>query len=443
MLRLCVFARDFDFHMQKKRFVLLSALLALGLALAACAPAAPRPVLVMWHALDGVRERALLKLVDQWNGANSAGVVIVPEKKSSANLHSAMQAGIRNGTLPAMALVTPSQAALYEQLNGLTQLDAFADNADAGWNANDRADLYPFVLNAGRTPQGRLVGVPMGGSARFMIANRDWLGNMNQQSAPVEWAQFDKNCNSATDRFAGTLCFGIVLNRVLFEEWTAAKGAPVYSAQTQSLQIASPATASAIENLVTYLQNGIAYRVPTAQRAIDDFAAARVLLANDWSYRLNLYADTIPDRANFAYDVSTLPANAGAKPVSMFVAPLWVLPRGNADRARAGWQFIKWITDAPQTAQWASETNELPARASVINTLNLDPAQPLDAGRAALLQQIAPNAVASPLYAGWPCVQEELQNALRQIFDNQPITETLTLAQSRAQDVLSVDCSNR
>lgn len=397
----------------------------------------------MWHALDGIRERALLKLVDQWNSVNPAGIVIVPERKTASNLHNTLQAGIRNGTLPAMALVSPSQAAVYEQLNGLTQLDAFADSADAGWDASDRADLYPFMLSAGRTPQGRLIGVPMGGDARFMIANRDWLGNLNQQSAPADWAQFDKNCNSATDRFAGTLCFGIVLNRILFEEWTAAKGAPVYAAQTQSLQITSPATASAIETLVTYLQNGIAYRVPIAQRAIDDFAAARVLLANDWSDQLGTYAGIIPERANFKFEVSMLPGNAGATPVSMFAAPLWVLPRGTNDRARAAWQFIKWITDAPQTAQWASETNELPARASVINMLNLDLTQPLDAGRAALLQHIAPNAMASPLYAGWPCVQEEMQNALRQIFDNQSITETLTLAQARAQDVLNVDCSAR
>jgi ABC-type glycerol-3-phosphate transport system substrate-binding protein len=141
--------------------------------------------------------------------------------------------------------------------------------------------------------------------------------------------------------------------------------------------------------------------------------------------------------------VSTLPASAGGNPVSMFSAPLWVLPRGNAERARAGWQFIKWVTGVAQTAQWASETSELPARASVINSLDLDTTESLDASQAALLQRVAPNAVASPLYAGWPCVQEELQNALRQIFDNQSITETLTLAQARAQDVLNTDCSAR
>ena len=319
----------------------------------------------------------------------------------------------------------------------------YADNAEDGWDASDRADLYPFMLSAGRTPQGRLVGVPMGGSARFLIANRDWLANMNQQQAPADWEQFDKDCNSATDRFAGTLCFGIVLNRILFEEWTAAQGAPAYSSATQSLQIASAGVASAIDKLVTYLQNGIAYRVPAQQRAIEDFAAARVLLTNDWSTRLNSYAEIIPDRANFGYEVSTLPASAGDNPVSMFAAPLWVLPRGNPERASAAWHFINWITDGAQTAQWARETDELPARASAINDLNLDPAQPLDAGHAALLQRVAPSAIASPLYAGWPCVQEELQNALRLIFDNQSITETLTLAQARAQDVLNTDCSAR
>jgi hypothetical protein len=80
---------------------------------------------------------------------------------------------------------------------------------------------------------------------------------------------------------------------------------------------------------------------------------------------------------------------------------------------------------------------------SAASQLNLDPALPLDSARNVVLQRIAPHAQPTPLLSGWPCVHDELANGLRQIFDGQPITDTLALVQSRAQEVLNADCSMR
>ncbi|GIV85014.1 MAG: hypothetical protein KatS3mg052_2021 [Candidatus Roseilinea sp.] len=75
--------------------------------------------------------------------------------------------------------------------------------------------------------------------------------------------------------------------------------------------------------------------------------------------------------------------------------------------------------------------------------MDLNPEEPLDALRIQALRQIAPVARPAPLLSGWPCVQAELSNALRQVIEGQPLADMLLLAQMRAQSLLNADCALR
>jgi ABC-type glycerol-3-phosphate transport system substrate-binding protein len=426
--------------------LLRALLIACLVALPACASLRPRSAIVLWHALDGDRERALLRLIDRWNQSNPDDSVIVPERRTEAAQHRALLDGEATGRLPDFALVTPAQAAVYDQRGLLTQLDGLVNSANpaVGWDAGDRADLFPFMLQAGRSPQGRLVGVPQGGDARMVLGNRDWSTTLASPELPTTWEAFNRLCNLATDRLAGTLCFGVNPNDYLFEEWSLAHGAPLYTPESNAVQLNAPATVAAIEKLVTDLQIGRAYRAPSSDRSADDFAAARVLFALDWVSRIPDYVTAIRNGGNFVFDTGTLPSPSdAANPAAVWRGPLWVLFKTSPDRERLAWRFVRWLTDTEQSAQWAAATGQLPARASAANALNLDPASARDAARLAVLLRIAPYAAPPPLLSGWPCVQDEMATGLRQIFEGQPITETLTAVQSRAQAVLNEDCSTR
>ncbi|GIV85013.1 MAG: hypothetical protein KatS3mg052_2020 [Candidatus Roseilinea sp.] len=180
------------------------------LVLTACANVQPRRVIVAWHTLSGARERALLRLVDRWNQTNGEGVVIMPERRDPIAQHRALLEGAAASLLPDLVLVQPAEAALYAQRGLLAPLDPFADSEDAtiNWDAADRADLFPFVQQAGRAPQGQLLGVPFGGAMQVMLRNRDWMGSLGQAEMPADWETFGKVCDGATDRIAGTTCFG-------------------------------------------------------------------------------------------------------------------------------------------------------------------------------------------------------------------------------------------
>ncbi|BCX05370.1 MAG: hypothetical protein KatS3mg053_3308 [Candidatus Roseilinea sp.] len=416
------------------------ALLTLGVLMhAACAGVQPRRVIIVWHTLSDARERSFLRLVDRWNQTNGDGIVVIPERREPAAQHRALLEGAATGLLPDLALVQPAEAALYAQRGLLAPLDRFigSDDVTMSWDAGDQADLFPFVQQAGRTPQGQLLGVPFGGDMQIVLSNRDWMNSLGQSEMPAEWEAFGKACESATDRIAGTACFGFNPNDPSAEDWLYAHGAPLYDPTTQQVQIASPGVASAIETLLNYLQSGRAYRAISSERSRDDFAAARVLFAFTSTDRLRDFTQTVRERSNFGLDVGTLPS---AAPVASIHAPLWVIPKRTDDRERAAWKFIHWLLETEQTAQWAAGTEEMPARISALVAMELDPEQPLDALRIKALQRIAPVARPAPLLSGWPCVQAELSNAIRQIIEGQPLEDALVLAQTRAQALLNADC---
>ena len=412
-------------------------LLALmSVLISACGGLQPRRVLIVWHALSGPQERALLNLVDRWNRANPAGAFIVPEHHPQDALHRAMLAGPR----PALALVEPAQAALYTQHDLLATLNSFTDSDDpeVGWQTAERADLFPFVFQAGAGPDGRLIGVPFGGDVGLVLANRALL---QEASMPETWEDFDRLCSTVANPLAGVFCFGFDLNdpRTL-ADWVHARGASLHDPLTQQPTFTAPRVSAAIESLADYLDVGQAYRVSSAARSQDDFAAGRAvfLLAN--SRDLPTIQELVSKGEDFALDLGPLPAPT-ERPAALLSAPLWVIPKGAPRDERAAWLFVRWLLEADQTAAWAVQTNALPARASALAEIASNAQQPADALRVKLISKIAPRAQAVPLLAGWPCVQNALTSAARKVIElGQPTADALASAQTEAQRLAEEPC---
>ncbi|MCS7060618.1 MAG: extracellular solute-binding protein [Anaerolineae bacterium] len=428
-------------RLTRRQFLALTALAA---GTAACSPPPSRQILTLWHPLTGERERVLLDLIDQWNRGNPAGAIVTPERRDAAAMRSAVLNGVNGGNrraLPNLLLVSPSQAIVYHRQGVLATLDTYVNHGDSaiGWSAGDRSDLYPFVLQAGRltSAEGELIGIPFGGVARVLFANRDWLRSINFETLPADWEQFSAVCTSATDRSKGTLCFGAETSSAVFEEWLYAHGGALVEQNNRVAQLATPSAEQALNRLTEFLRNNLAYRVGSPRQSRDDFTAGRVIFAFDWSDQIEIYRSLIQERANFDWQIGLLPTT-GSTGRTVFRAPLWVITRTDEERQLAAWQFIRWLMDTPQTAKWAARTGELPARVSAI--INLE-SQMSNAAWLALLKTIAPLAQPEPLIDGWECVQDALVNSLRQVFEGRPASEALQAAQSTAQQMIDSGCS--
>ena len=426
-------------------------LIALMLFVTACSQRRGA-VLIAWHTLDGVKERALLKLVDRWNASNTDGTVIVLERRDLETLHTGVLNSRATNALPALMLVRPMQAAVYQQQGFLAPLDAYIANPQTGWDEADAKDLFPFVRAAGQTAQGQTVGLAFGGRARTLLYNQASLTQFGIDAVPRTWKAMNDACALATNRIQSTFCFSVLVTHQTLEDWTAARGGQLVSSDGSLMQVTSDVPAGVMNSLLNYLQSGQAYPTPGAADTRAQFAAGRTPFAFAWSDEIAAYRNTIRQSENFDWRVAALPADdAQAQPTRAAMQnALWVILKNeagnasnasNAGREEASWKFVKWLLDETQTTEWASETGELPARASALAWLAAN--KTVDPLFVSAAQTLAPIAQPEPLISGWGCVQSALSAGMRTLFESKPITETVQAMQLGAQSQLGFDCTLR
>ncbi len=418
-------------------------LIALLLLVTACSQRRGA-VLIAWHTLDGAKERALLKLVDRWNATNADGTVIVLERRDLETLHTSVLNSRATNALPALMLVRPMQAAVYQQQGFLAPLDTYINNPETGWDETDAKDLFPFVRAAGQTPQRETVGLAFGGRARTLIYNQDSLAQLGIEALPQTWKAMNDACALATNRIQNTFCFSVLVTHQTLEDWTAARGGQLVSGDDTLMQVTTDVPTGVMNSLQSYLQSGQAYPTPGAADTRAQFAAGLTPFAFAWSDEIAAYRSAIRQSENFDWRVAALPNDEGQPAGATMQNALWVLLKndaGNAGREEASWQFVKWLLDEAQTAEWASETGELPARTSALARLAANPTvDPLFISAA---QTLAPIARPEPLISGWGCVQSALSAGMRTLFESKPITETVQVMQLGAQSQLGFDCTLR
>lgn len=413
-------------------------------------------VLVAWHTLDGVKERALLKLVDRWNASNTDGTVIVLERRDLETLHTSVLNSRATNALPALMLVQPMQAAIYHQQGFLAPLDTYINSSDLGWTQDDVQDLFPFVRAAGRTAQGETVGLAFGGRVRALIYNQDSLTELGVEAVPTTWQAMNDACALATNRIQNTFCFSVLVTHQTLEDWTLARGGQLVSADGSfgaSMRMTDEIPTEVMTSLLSYLQAGQAYPTPGAADTRALFAAGRTPFAFAWSDEIVSYRNAIRQGENFDWRVGALPAGNTPTTRAAMQNALWVLlknPTADADdeaiakaawREEASWKFVNWLLQEAQTAEWASETGELPARSTAMARLAVNSA--IDPLFISAAQTLAPIAQPEPLISGWGCVQSALSAGMRTIFESKPITEIVQTMQLGAQSQLAFDCTLR
>ncbi len=406
--------------------------LALVLSLAACAPAT-RATLVMWHSLDGPRERALLRLIDEWNASNTAGAFVVPERRANVAQHAAVLRALGDGRMPGLILASPQQAAAYQQREALVALDAFVDGPE-GFKPNDKADLFPFVQHAGRTPQGAWIGLPLGGEARVMLANKQWLDERSLL-VPESWDVFDKVCERAGDPSESVACFGSVADDAWLQEWLIAHGTRA-TGSSGALQLGSGEVRNALQPVDALRQRGLALSAISDVQLREEFAFGRMVFAFDWSRNLQQLDALAVTRGGFEWSLAPLPT-VGGVPASLQRAPLLVIPKSSAIVEKRAWSFVRWLLDTKQTAQWAMDTGELPAR---ISSLSLIDGDRVPNGFLTLVQRIGAHTQSEPLIASWPCARDAMADSAREIFATVDLTATLGAAQAAASEQFASEC---
>jgi len=135
--------------------------------------------------------------------------------------------------------------------------------------------------------------------------------------------------------------------------------------------------------------------------------------------------------------VAVAPPNAPGQQVTVMYGPNVAIFKSDPQKQAASWEFIKWFTEADQTAQWSIKTHYLPVRKSA--AAGVDFKRELDASQALKAAfDLLPYAKAEPAPAGWQQVRDVLTNMATSVATNKaPPQAALDAAEKKANAALA------
>jgi multiple sugar transport system substrate-binding protein len=357
----------------------------LGLVITACRPAPgqgagvygnlerldPRGrVVTLWYPYTGSRAEAFLALVDDFNTSNDWNITILGEYAGSEEeLYNRVITGIPTGQVPDVVLASPDQASAYVGLGALVELTPYIESERWGFDEDEWADFFPFVVQGEPLPghAGRY-GFPFGRSMEVLFYNVEWLNLLGYDHPPATWEEFRRMACAAADPAAGTYGYTLSVSAPSFADWLAHFGGGLMDEESVAYTLGGEAGLEALAFLRDLLADGCAALETEAAGSREDFAAGRVLFAINGTSALSSYHRAVDRGVGFDWSIAPLPSLQEASPVGLYGADLSIF-RTAPERQLAAWLFLRWLVEPAQQARWVYLSGDLPVRPSVAELL--------------------------------------------------------------------------
>lgn len=434
--------------MRRRRIV--TAALALLLGAAACGgsgsggtstastaqlPALNHHVTVnFWHAMAGGTQKPTLEAITrQFNASQPNVTVNLQVYPDYATLLQKTLAALAAGNPPDMGQCYENWAAKFNQSKALADLTPYV-NAKDGMSAADLKDYWPIMLNDGKL-SGTYYMWPFNKSDAVLFYNADMFQAAGIDHPPATWDEFTADARKLTvpgQRWGTDFSLATGYENV----WEAMNqqfgGTLLNKDQTQAAFNAAPGQ-QAIQVFADLVKGGYAHRV----QGFDD--------ENDLgSQHIGMMVNTIAGYSFVAaavggkFNLKTAPVPAGPKgaAVEMYGTNACVFSHAPRDVQQGAFQFIKYFTNAENTAQWSQQTGYMPVRQSAFKTMQTS-FYPQHPNLKVAVDQL-PHAMFAPSVSVWDQCQTAILTELGNIVDGRKTAKQgLDDAAKKVDDLLA------
>ncbi len=409
--------------------------------------------ITFWHRYSGSQVTKVLEIANDFNTKNPYGIKVKLEQAGSSynDVYNKINAAIQGGgDLPALTVAYQNQAALYRSDGNLIDLAPFIQSTKYGLSADDQKDFFPYFLESDKTPQfpTEVLGWPTQRSMEVLYSNLDWLKDLGATEPPKTLKEFEDLACKASD--ASQQKYGWIWKNDAsdFAAMIFAAGGEVLKSDASGYDFNSDAGVEVLTMMQRMFKNGCAVQLPKSESFGEQnrFAAGKLLFVTASSSGLPFYASSVAKADNaFNWTISMHPqANADSPKVDLFGAS-WSALKTTPEQELAAWLFMKWFTQADNTAAWATTSNYMAVRQSAVDTAvsNVKASKSFEKFPAAaaaygdLYKWIQYGAVESPV-AGYDPVRTLIQDMVEKVAvkgEGDPKTE-LDAAVQKADDLL-------
>ena len=320
-----------------------------------------------WHALTGNLQTALQQLTDQFNSSQSNVHVNLVGKGAYTDLNKANLTALAAGNPPDLTQCIETDAAKYNQSKALADLTPYI-NAQDGLASGDLKDIYPVMLSAAKI-KGTYFQFPFNKSTTVIYYNEDMFQAKGISNPPATWNEFFQDTTKLSDPAKGVV--GVegpsidVFLSMLYEY-----GGHMYDndANPTKATINSEAGVKTMQLWYDAIKSGAAKPIPAGNFADQtDFQNAKTAMYISTQVSYQFIVKPIGNKFKFAE--AAFPAGDKGTKDEMFGANLCVFSKAAKDVQHGAFLYIKYMTNADNTATWAKTTSYMPVRQSAYKSL--------------------------------------------------------------------------
>lgn len=440
--------------MKRGKFV-LTALLGLMLAITAFAQTNYEDVdptgqtVSFWHQHSGIRETALLEIVDEFNATNEWGITVEAEFQGGYDdIFQKMIALMGTNEVPNIVVAYQNQAATYQLVDGLLDMRPLVNSEKWGLSAEDIADFFPGFWTSDVFPtfDNQRLGIAPNRSMEVLYYNQTWLdelreaGHIDFDGPPTNPDQFRAAACAATQQgFSGATAEGrsfgyeLSVDASRFASWTFAFGGNVYDEATNRYTLNSDGAVAAMEFLQGMFADGCAVFISERFGDQTNFGAGRTLFTVGSSSGLPFYQQAIDAGATFEWSVAAIPHTTPDPVMNVYGASV-SMPAGHSlEQNLAAWLFLEYYTGTEAQAKWANASQYFPVRESVAAGLGPIFEELPAYGTAFSMLEYG---IAEPNVPGYDFVRALIDSEMSAIMDGADVVSTLDFANREANLIL-------
>ncbi|RMG75016.1 MAG: ABC transporter substrate-binding protein [Chloroflexi bacterium] len=412
-------------------------------------------VVTFWHQHTGTREEQLMEIVNEFNETNEYGIIVEASNQGGygdifQKITTALAAG--GGDLPSLVVAYQNQAATYEVVDGLIDINPLLNSPVWGIPEEEQADFFESFFNADVFPtfDNERLGFPPNRSMEVMYYNIDWLnelyeaGAISFQGPPTTPEQFyEAACAAVENPFSGATGenaptgYQLSADASRFAAWTFAHGGDIFDYEAGQYSLNSEAAVEAMTFLKSLFDAGCATEVFERFGDQTNFGAGTTLFTVGSSSGMPFYRSAVEEGAGFEWSVAAIP-HTTEEPVQNIYGASVSIPVTTPEEELAAWLFVKYYTSPEVQARWAQASNYFPVRASAAESLTeYFEAEPAYATAFELLQY----GRSEPPVPGYDPVREEMAAVMMAIVtgeDDRDIEEILTELNEFANEELEL-----
>jgi ABC-type glycerol-3-phosphate transport system substrate-binding protein len=371
--------------------------------------------ITVWHPWYGVESSLFDTFVAEFNEKNEWGIKVSAESQINfTNLYENVTAALPTIEQPDMVIALPEHALEWDADGVVTDLTPYAQDPMYGIDSSDIPDVFWNQDHLGE----RRMAIPAQRTARFLLWNETWAGEIGFNSSPDAPDDFkqqacraqqamQKDASPQNDFMGG---WYVDTEPMTAYAWLLAFEGGVL--EGSDYRFLTPHNIAAFRFLRELSETSCAWQAAN----VDSFTA----FASREAMFITASLEDLPSVARaFASAKNTdtwkvIPFPGANEDTLVVYGASYVILKSTDEKQLAAWLFVRWLLDNEQDARWVEATHLFPLRTSTLDLLaDYEKTHPQWVQAVGLL----PQGEIQPQLASWRKVKIMLGDGFKHMYD--------------------------